>query len=196
MIEYIGALVALLYLLLEIKQHRAMWIVGIASSLVYVFIFFFSKVYANMGLNFYYVVISLYGFRQWSRQSPVEKEKNLPAETIHYRHLGWKLAVVLFSLLFLIYLLIYYVLKNYTDSVIPAGDAVSTTIGIVATWMLAHRIIEHWFFWIVADALCVYLSYILNLYPTMLLYLCYTVLAFVGYYTWKKKGVKRDVNAL
>jgi nicotinamide mononucleotide transporter len=196
MIEYIGALAALLYLLLEIKQHRAMWIIGIASSLVYVFIFFFSKVYANMGLNLYYVFISIYGFRQWSRQSPAEKEQDLPAQTIRYRHLSWKLAGVLFSLLILIYLVIHYILKNYTDSAVPAGDAASTTIGIVATWMLAHRIIEHWLFWIVADALCVYLYYTLNLYPTMLIYLCYTVLAFVGYYTWKKKGEQRNAGAL
>lgn len=196
MIEYIGALASLLYLLLEIKQHRGMWIVGIVSSLAYVFVFFFSKVYATMGLNLYYVFISIYGFRQWSRQSPAGKGENAPVETIHYRHLSRKLAGVLFCLLFLIFLFVYHLLKNYTDSPVPAGDAASTAIGIVATWMLAHRIIEHWFFWIVADALCVCLYYSLNLYPTMLIYFCYTVLAFVGYYTWKTKGVKRDVSTL
>jgi nicotinamide mononucleotide transporter len=169
--------------------------VGILSSLVYVFIFFSSKVYANMGLNLYYVFISIYGFRQWSHRSPAETE-TAPSETIRYTHLRWKLAGLLFSSLFFIYLFIYCMLKNYTDSAAPAGDAVSTTIGIVATWMLARRIIEHWFFWIVADAFSVYLYYTLALYPTMLLYFCYTVLAYVGYCTWKKKGVKTDVSAL
>ena len=62
--------------------------------------------------------------------------------------------------------------------------------------MLARRIIEHWFLWIAADGLCVYLYYTLNLYPTMLLYALYTLLAFAGYYTWKKKGAKRDAGAL
>ncbi|MDR1557093.1 MAG: nicotinamide riboside transporter PnuC [Tannerellaceae bacterium] len=195
MIEYIGASAALLYLLLEIKQHRAMWVVGIFSSLAYVFIFFYSKVYANMGLNLYYVFISLYGFRQWSRRAP-EPAGATPEPAIRYTHLGGKLGGILLASLGLMYLFIYYLLKNHTDSAAPAGDAVSTTIGIVATWMLARRIIEHWFFWIVADAFSVYLYYTLQLYPTMLLYFCYTVLAFVGYYTWKQKGVKTDVGTL
>ena len=193
MIEYIGAFAALLYLLLEIRQHRAMWIVGIVSSLVYALVFFFSKVYANMGLNLYYVFISVYGFRQWSLGSePAEA----PDRAIRYSHLSGKLAGALFFCLVFIFLFVYYLLRNYTDSPVPAGDAVSATIGVVATWMLARRIIEHWFLWIAADGLCVYLYYTLNLYPTMLLYALYTLLAFAGYYTWKKKGAKRDAGAL
>ena len=53
--EYFGVLTGLLYLLLEIRQHRAMWVVGFLTSLVYVFVFFFSKIYADMGLNIYYI---------------------------------------------------------------------------------------------------------------------------------------------
>lgn len=61
LLEYFGVLTGLLYLFLEIRQHRAMWVVGFLTSLVYVFVFFFSKIYADMGLNIYYVAISIYG---------------------------------------------------------------------------------------------------------------------------------------
>ena len=67
LLEYFGVLTGLLYLFLEIRQHRAMWVVGFLTSLVYVFVFFFSKIYADMGLNIYYVAISIYGFWQWTR---------------------------------------------------------------------------------------------------------------------------------
>ena len=71
--EYFGAFSGLLYLFLEIRQHRAMWIVGILTSLFYIFVFFFSKIYADMGLNVYYVAISIYGFRKWTQGKKQEE---------------------------------------------------------------------------------------------------------------------------
>jgi nicotinamide mononucleotide transporter len=190
MLEYFGVVTGLLYLFLEIKQHRAMWVVGIFSSLVYVYVFFVSKVYATMGLYCYNVIISVYGFSQWGLQKQRQGGEPVSQHVILYRHLSWKLAgMILFSFV-LINVFIYYVLSHYTDSTVPVGDSVITTIGIVATWMLARRIIEHWICWIVADALSIYIYYILALYPTMFLHVCYTILAFAGYYTWKKKGVR------
>jgi nicotinamide mononucleotide transporter len=189
-LEVFGVVTGLLYLALEIRQRRAMWIVGALSSLVYVYVFFISKVYAMMGLNLYNLLISLYGLRQWSlrRQQPDGEPR--AQETIRYRRLTWKLSAFLFPSLILIILWIYYILKRHTDSPLPLGDAIVTGISIVAIWALARRIVQHWLFWIVADALSVYLYARLALYPTMLLYICYTILAFVGYYIWKKKGVE------
>ena len=66
LLEYFGVITGFLYLLLEIRQHKAMWVVGFLTSLVYVFVFFFSKIYADMGLNIYYVAISIYGFKKWT----------------------------------------------------------------------------------------------------------------------------------
>lgn len=65
-LEYFGVITGLLYLFLEIKQHKAMWVVGFLTSLVYVFVFLFAKIYADMGLQTYYVGISVYGFYQWT----------------------------------------------------------------------------------------------------------------------------------
>lgn len=197
-VEYFGVLTGLLYLLLEIKQHRAMWIVGFLTSAVYVFVFFFSKIYADMGLNMYYVAISMYGFWQWTR-----KDKSIPAdnasgetEKILYRNITLSLFIGISFSILCIFGLIYYVLLNFTDSPIPMGDAFTTSVGIVATWMLARRIIEHWIFWVVVNFVSVYLFYLRGLYPTMFLYLCYAILAIVGYYTWKKKGVNTNDSTL
>lgn len=212
-LEYFGVATGLLYLLLEIRQHRAMWVVGFLTSLVYVFVFFRAKIYADMGLNVYYVGISLYGFWQWSRtQLPigrfkakdgtgrpadegVEKDASRPTPIL-YRRLDLRLGLALAAILSLIYGGIYYFLANFTDSPIPAGDAFTTAVGIVATWMLARRIIEHWICWVVVNAVSVYLYYLRELYPTMFLYICYAALAVIGFYTWKKKGVRTDDRTL
>lgn len=215
-LEYFGVITGLLYLLLEIKQHRAMWVVGFLTSLLYVFVFFYSKIYADMGLNFYYVLISLYGFWQWTRQkrskgvafegenpvagppeaivssseSGASGKTSSSHEPILYRHLTWRLGVILGIILAALYGMLYFLLSRYTDSPIPVGDAFTTAVGIVATWMLARRIIEHWILWIIVNFVSVYLYYLRGLYPTLFLYLCYAVLAVVGLYNWKKKGIK------
>lgn len=89
LLEYFGVLSGLLYLFLEIRQHRAMWIVGFLTSLVYVFVFFFSKIYADMGLNIYYVVISVYGFWQWTQGKEGKEAATATAtrDEIVYRNL-------------------------------------------------------------------------------------------------------------
>ncbi len=212
-LEYFGVATGLLYLILEIRQHRAMWIVGFFTSLVYVFVFFEAKIYADMGLNAYYVGISVYGFWQWSRtrlqtarrkanacaglSGDTETAKPAPSPApILYRRLDLRSGLVLAAIWSLIYGSIYYFLATFTDSPIPAGDAFTTAVGIVATWMLARRIIEHWICWVVVNVVSVYLYYLRELYPTMGLYVCYAVLAVIGYYTWKKKGVRTDDRTL
>ncbi|SRR5574344_1065486 len=199
-IEYFGVLTGLLYLLLEIKQHRAMWIVGFLTSLIYVFVFFNSKIYADMGLNIYYVLISIYGFWQWTRRDkniqPQQEDNNQTKEVIIYRHPSTVLFIEICAAIIGLHAILYYILYRFTDSPIPFGDSFTTAVGIVATWMLARRIIEHWIFWIIVNFVSVYLYYLRGLYPTMFLYFCYAVLAYVGYLTWKKKGINTNDNTL
>lgn len=191
-LEYFGVITGLLYLFLEIKQHKAMWVVGFLTSLVYVFVFFSSKIYADMGLQVYYVAISVYGFYQWGwKKKEVSLGDNSRSpERIIYRHLNLRLSLGIGATFTALFGLLWYALSRFTDSPIPMGDAFTTAVGIVATWMLARRIIEHWAFWVVVNSVSVYLYYLRELYPTMFLYLCYALLAIVGYYNWARKGVR------
>ena len=185
--ESFGAIISLGYLYLEIKQKPQMWILGFISSFVYVFVFFKAKVYADMSLNVYYVIISIYGFILWQKEaSAVNKKKNVSDNTITCSDLSWKLGSVLLVITVLLYILMVYVLKNYTDSPIPYQDSLITALSITATWMLAKKIIQHWFIWIFVNIFSVYLFYTRELYPTAILFVFYGVLSVVGYLNWKK----------
>ncbi|MGL5683511.1 MAG: nicotinamide riboside transporter PnuC [Marinifilaceae bacterium] len=182
-IEYIGVVAGLAYLLLEILQRRAMWVVGVITSLLYIYVFYSSKFYADMGLNIYYVIISIYGFIKWRRNRDVAQET-----FIRYVRLSAPLFMRLCMVITMLYLLMYYILENFTDSPVAMGDAFTTALSIVATWMLAKRIIEHWIFWIIINIVSAYLYYSKGLYPTVFLFVCYTGLAVVGWFNWKRKG--------
>lgn len=189
-LEYFGVLTGLTYLVLEIMQHRAMWVVGFITSLVYVFVFFFSKFYADMSLNVYYVAISVYGFWQWRREGKMREGGE--AAGLMYRHLTGRCGIGVLVVATVLYGGMYGVLSRFTDSPVPAGDAFTTALSVAATWMLAKRILEHWWFWVVINLVSAGLYYYRGLYPTCFLFVCYGVLAVVGWMNWKKKGVLYD----
>lgn len=181
-LEWFGVITGLLYLYLEIKQRPSMWIIGFISSLVYVIVFFQTKFYADGVLNSYYVAVSVYGFWLWLFGKSNTKDEK-PVQ--NYIRIVPKTFFILLAVTLVLFVTIYFVLTNFTDSSIPLGDSLVTSLSIVATWMLAKKIIEHWVVWVVVNGLSVFLFIVKGLYPTSFLYLCYGVLSVVGYFQWK-----------
>lgn len=190
LIELFGALSGLIFLYLEIKQHPAMWIVGILTSLLYLFVFFNAKFYADAGLQGYYLIVSFYGLWLWQRSRKEQRNEGQNSESIRYRRLNLRLGVSLLLISLLLFAVLHWGLARFTDSPVPMGDAFTTALSLVGTWMLAKRIIEQWYFWMVVNAVSVYLYWTRGLEYTTLLYGCYGIFAVVGLYTWKRKGIK------
>ncbi|PLW99338.1 MAG: nicotinamide riboside transporter PnuC, partial [Marinilabiliales bacterium] len=100
---------------------------------------------------------------------------------------------ILSAISFLVlFVLIYFILFRYTDSPVPIGDSFTTALSIVATWMLARKILEQWLLWIVINAVSLGLYIYKGLYPTSILFVFYTILAIVGYYKWKSEFNKQS----
>jgi nicotinamide mononucleotide transporter len=181
-VEIIGAILGIVYVFLSIKQNILTWLLGLLTSLLYVYVFCDTGFYADMLLQTYYVVISIYGWIVWSKGKETEGEKmELPVS-----HLSRKLFFILLPVSLMLWFFIWLILKRFTDSIVPIGDSFTTSLSIVATWMLANKKIEHWIVWVVVDLVCMILFVWKGLYPTVGLYGIYTVAAIWGYYEWKK----------
>ena len=179
-IEVIGAILAFFYLILEIKGKWLFWIVGIISSAFYVYIFFNAGLYAEMGLNFYYIFMSIYGLYCWKFSSKKSDEN------LGFHHINNKTT---FALLFLFIILlgtVLFALFQFSDSKVPVPDALIATLSIIATWMAAKKIVECWYIWIFANFLATGLYVYQNLYPTAVLFTVYSILSFVGLIEWLK----------
>jgi len=181
-LEWFGVITGLLYLFLEIKQKSSMWIVGFTNCLVFVFVFQSSGLYADMVLNLYYVLVSVYGFWKW------KSEKTTAANDQHanYKTLNISTGTILVVIASMLFGATAYILKSYTNSTVPYQDALVSSLSMVATWMLAKKIIQHWFVWIFVNGFSVYLFICKALYPTAFLYLFYCVLSLYGFYEWRK----------
>lgn len=189
-IELFGAVTGIVYVLLEIRQNIWLWPLGIVTSAIYVFVFFDSMFYADMGLQFYYLGISIYGWYWWTRGGVKNNSDLLPVTRIpSARAIG---SLVVFLLLFVV---IWMVLKGLTDSPVPGWDSFTTSLSIVATWMLARKYIEHWMLWVVANTVSIGLYIYKGLYPTVLLFAVYTVMAVAGFLHWRREMDKQaDIN--
>ncbi|VBB45615.1 Nicotinamide mononucleotide transporter PnuC [uncultured Paludibacter sp.] len=179
-VELLGAVLSLVYLYLSIKEKIGLWIFGFLCSTLYVIVFFSSKFYADMSLQVYYLVVSVYGWINWKKNADV-KTHILPVTTISKQQYGLYIPTI-----FVIYLVYYIILKYFTDSPIPIMDSIVGALSVVATWMLAKKKIENWLLWIAADGIAVGLFVYKQLYPTAVLFVIYTIMAIVGYFQWKK----------
>lgn len=182
-IENTAVITGLIYLFLSIKQNIWCWLFGIVSSAVYVVVFFGAKIYADMMVQLYYVIMGFYGWVHWLR---VNETKEMKGELPVIR-LNSRLTLLLFLISLVLFFVMAWFLKTYTDSPVPWIDSFTTSLSFIATWMLARKIIEHWLIWVIVDAVSVGLYYYRGLYVSIILFVVYTVLAVYGYFEWKKE---------
>ncbi|MDD3300565.1 MAG: nicotinamide riboside transporter PnuC [Bacteroidia bacterium] len=179
--EIFGAVSGLLYVLLEIRQNKFMWIVGGISALVYLVVFFDSALYASFGLQLYYVWASVYGWVKWNRLST-----NATAEDpAVYPLAGYKafLSGIVATAGFAV---LWYILANFTEDPMPVLDAMIASLSMLATYWVANKYIQHWMLWIVADVMAVYMYLSQGLYATVVLYFIYIIAAIAGFWHWRK----------
>jgi nicotinamide mononucleotide transporter len=185
-IEVAAALVSVTYVILTIKQIIWLWLFGILSSILYAVVYEHSGFYAGMALQAYYAIISIYGWFHWSAKSKEPSgSEGLPVIRANYR-----LLIIMVGLWIILWLVIGYVLDEYTNSTLPYWDALTASGGIVATWMLARKILEQWLFWIVIDTISIGLYVWQELYATSILFIVYIFMAIVGYRQWSKAWLK------
>jgi nicotinamide mononucleotide transporter len=195
-LEFFGAAAGIIYVFLEIRQNIWLWPVGIITSAVYIIVFFTSKFYADMSLQVYYVAISFYGFYVWrfgTKASSTTHDNNSAVAGDTHKSVPLRvsrtprtLIIRLAAIYLALHTGMWYVLANFTDSPVAGWDSFTTALSVVATWMLARKYIEHWILWIVVNIVSLILYIYKGLYPTTLLFVVYTIMAFVGYRAWRK----------
>lgn len=162
------------------KVNILVYPTGIVSVLIYVYICFFAKLYADMGINFVYFVMSIYGWYFWTRKT--EEKKVVPISFCTKKEHLINLAMFIFFFISLTY-----VLKNYTDSNVPIWDSLTTAIFIVGMWLMAKKKVENWIFWIIADVISIPLYFYKGLVFTSFQFTIFLILAILGYIEWKQK---------
>lgn len=178
-LEILGFGVGILYLWWEYHADSRVWLASVVMPAISMWIYFSKGLYADFGINIYYLIMAVYGYVRWT--SGGGRKKKEPLAVTHAP--GWGVCVALAASMLLCALLAW-LLIEFTDSTVPYADAFTTALSIVGTWMLARKWAEQWLVWFAVDAVCVglYIYKGLVFYP--LLYGIYTVIALLGYRKW------------
>ena len=178
--EIVAALLAITYLLLAMRQDFRCWIAWIISSLMYLFVLYSAGLYMEAGLQIFYLLMGFYGLYKW-------KYKLANNEALKIKVWPITTHMMCLTTLFLLVLTSGYILSNNTDAASPYIDAFTTWGAIIASYMVAKKILENWIYWFVVDFVSVFLFVSRELYPTALLFCLYLVLVIFGYRSWKNE---------
>lgn len=176
-LEIVGTIIGFVYLWQEVKASIWLWLTGIVMPAIYTVVFYKSGLYADFGIQVYYIVAALYGFLFWK----FGKKQDKPLPIVHTTA---RQGVILFLITVLVFIPIYLILTKFTDSTVPFYDSATTALSIVALWMLAKKHVEQWFVWIAVDAVSSALYFYKGIYFTAVLYAVYSVVAIYGYKKW------------
>ena len=178
--EILGFVLGFLYLWLELRASIYLWIVGAIMPAVYALVYFDAGLYADCGIQIYYILAAVYGWWAWAFRNGEKQET--PILSIPRRYVLPLALVALACFVALAWLLI-----HCTDSTVPYSDAFTTSLSIVAMWMLSRKYVEQWLVWCFVDALYVALYIYKDLYFTAVLYAVYALIAIYGYFDWKRR---------
>lgn len=176
--DAISFVLGLLYLYLEFKASIWLWPVGIIMPIVHSVTYYKAGLYADFGMEFFYVLVAVYGFVKW-RMGKAGEGKEKPIA-----HFPLPMAAVGIVAFAAVWVGIYYFLSTCTDSTVPVLDAFTTALSIIAYWALANKWAEQWLLWLVVDAVCTVLYIVKGIPFSSILYGFYTVMAVMGYLNW------------
>jgi nicotinamide mononucleotide transporter len=136
-------------------------------------------------LNAYYMVMAVYGWYQWQRGGN-------KSEGIKLSRWGLKNHLAIIGLVLVLSAISGYLLSQNTDARMPYIDSFTTWGSVITTFMVARKVLENWLYWIVIDAVSIFLYIDRELYQTAVLFILYLVLAVIGYIAWRKAYLEQS----
>lgn len=185
-LEWIAVATGLMSVWYSMKENIWVYPTGIVSVLIYVYIAFMYKLYADMGVNFYYFIMSIYGWYYWVH--PKSDSRDQVPVTMNNRNEN------LFSVALTIgsFSILYFVLTNFTDSDVPFWDSLTTCFAILGMYLMARKKLESWVAWIITDLISIPLYFYKELVLTSFQFLVFTIIAIGGYISWKRSMEKEQ----
>jgi nicotinamide mononucleotide transporter len=175
-VEFSAVIFSIIYVILAAKKNIFCWYAAIVSVLLYFYICIDAKLYAESGLQVFYLIMAFYGLYNWNKKN----EKKIISINV-------KTHLTLIIVGFLLTFLLGYYLTIYTSAFSPLLDSFTTIFSIISTYMVAKKILENWIYWIIIDVVSIQLYISRELYLTSLLFLLYAIIALYGYYSWARR---------
>jgi nicotinamide mononucleotide transporter len=184
-LEIVLELTAILFGLISVwfAKKDNIWVfpTGIINTAIYTYLLYKWSLLGDMMINFYYVVMSVYGWYHWTRKK--EGAVEFPMSKMTLAEKKWSIAIFLTTMVFVVAV---YIIFNKFTHWISCVDTLVTGIFFVGMWLMAKRKIENWILWIVGDIISIPMYFVKGYSFTSIQYLIFTIIAVFGYIEWKR----------
>lgn len=179
--EAIAMILAIVYIILAIKQSLWCWPAAFVSTLIYSILFYDVSLLMDSALNIYYLLMAVYGWYSWKYGGKLQEE-NLSVTTY-----GLNKNIQIIVLLTILSSVLGFIMSTYTSADFAYVDSFTTVFAVFATYMLAKKVLENWIYWIIIDVVSIYIYIQKGLNLTAILFVIYTVLAYIAYRQWNNE---------
>lgn len=178
--EFVAVVFGIASVLFSRKENILVFPTGIINTVFYTwFCFSWWGLYAEGSLNFYYTIMSIYGWYVWSKQKDGTK---LPITFNNKK--DW---IICISFFVISWAILFFILKKYTSSNMPWGDSFASATAYTGMWQMARKKVENWGWWILTNIASIPLYFYKGAVFTSFQYVVFLVLAIAGLIEWKNK---------
>ena len=178
-LEIVAVALAIAYLVLAIRQSIWCWYCAGVSTAIYVWLFLDARLYMESVLNGFYFIMAIYGWTVWNAGRTPDHDRPV---------VRWPLrthAIAIVTIVLLSFLN-GYLLDRYTNAAFPYIDSLTTWSAIWATFLVARKVLENWWYWLVIDVASVFIYLARDLQLTSLLFVVYVIMIPFGIVSWTR----------
>lgn len=186
-LELFAALLGIISVWYARKENILVFPFGIANVLIYVYICFVARLYANAGINVVYLISNIYGWYMWSRTDADSQKLQITRNSPKQNVFSWTAVVLIYIAVFFLLRYVNRTDTEYIQSYLPYIDSFNTAFFLVATILMALKKLENWQFWIIGNIVSIPIYASQGLYFTSGQYTVFLVLAILGWREWKRK---------
>lgn len=191
-IEYIAVFAGIASVWFSKKENILVYPVGLVNTIIYIYLSFQYHLPGEASVNFYYTIMSLYGWYMWLRKDQQHKT------ILHISYSSqqmWLYQILFFLFFYLsIYFALVYLKQNFFDGAIPWADAFASSTAFTGMWLMTRKKVESWYWWIATNIASIPLYFVKGLVFTSVYYLVLLILAISGLMEWKRKANKQIVH--
>lgn len=193
-LEFIAAVTGIGSVWFARRESILVYPIGIVSVLLYVYLCFNAQLFADSGINFFYFIVSVYGWYHWTHRNGEIVTREISVNTFKEQVLGVLLTIVSFVVIFsLIWFFKRYDVA-YMSSYVPYLDSFTSAVFLIGMWLMALKRVENWIYWIIGDIIAIPLYIGKGLVFTSFQYLVFLVIAILGYLEWRKRWQQSNLS--
>ncbi|NHO66424.1 nicotinamide mononucleotide transporter [Aestuariicella hydrocarbonica] len=178
--EAVAVILAVLYLLLAMKESLWCWYAAFFSTLIFIALFWDASLLMESALQIYYLVMAVYGWYQW--KFGATDHHGIRIHTWSGKHHLSAISAVL-----LVAACSGYLLHENTTAAWPYVDSFTTWGSILTTYMVTRKVLENWLYWLVIDGISIFMYLDRGLHLTAVLFVAYLVICVFGFFNWQRQ---------